>query len=90
MAIQGIEWLAIPAVIIVIAVLLWRLRLKKGRVIENVVLSLIRSKNGATLDDIIIGAHISADDASAILRKFLAKGVLKVDERDGKTIYRVA
>ncbi len=92
MALQGLEWFIVPFVVmIVIIVLFWRWRLRKRRrVLENVILSIIRSRNGATLDDIIVGAYISADEASEILRKYLAKGILRLEDRDGKTIYKTA
>jgi predicted transcriptional regulator len=53
------------------------------------VLALVRNKNGTTIDEIIIGAHISADEAIKVLRKLIAKGVIKTEDRDGKTIYKV-
>jgi len=55
-----------------------------------VVLALIRSKDGATLEDIILGAHISSDEASEVLRKLLAKGVIRMEKSNGKIFYKVA
>lgn len=78
----------LPIIILIIIIIRWRM--KRRRVIESVVLSLIRSKNGATIDDVIIGAHISTDEAGTVLRRLLAKGILKVEERNGKTIYNIA
>jgi predicted transcriptional regulator len=90
MAVQGVEWLVALVGLIIIIVFLWRWRLRKRRVIESLVLSVIRARNGATLDDVILWAHISADEAGEILRKFLAKGILKLEEKDGQTIYKMA
>jgi predicted transcriptional regulator len=90
MAVQGVEWPVALVGLIIIIVFLWRWRLGKRRVIESLVLSVIRARNGATLDDVILGAHISADEAGEILRKFLAKGILKLEEKDGQTIYKMA
>jgi predicted transcriptional regulator len=41
------------------------------------------------LDEIILGAHISTDEATKVLRKLIARGVIKTEYRDGKTIYKV-
>jgi predicted transcriptional regulator len=41
------------------------------------------------LDEIIIGAHISTNEAIKVLRKLIARGVIKTEDRDGKTIYKV-
>jgi hypothetical protein len=46
---------------------------QKRKITESVVLTLIRSKDGATLDDIILGAHVSSDEASEVLRKLKTK-----------------
>ena len=85
--IQGLEWLLL-VIIIVIVIVIWRyISWRRDKVTESVILSIIRSKNGATIDDLIIGAHISADKAYMIVRKLIAKGVIKVGEREGRTIY---
>jgi len=87
MAIQGLEWIIIFVVVVVIAVVIWRRRTK---VTESVVLALIRSKDGASLDDIILGAHISSDEAVKVVRKLLAKGVIRIEKSDGRTVYKLA
>jgi predicted transcriptional regulator len=90
MAITLTEIFLLGVLPIVIIVLLVRwLRLRKRRITESVILSLIRSKNGVTIDDVIIGAHVSADEAGALLRKLLARGILRVEEKNGKTIYKI-
>jgi len=89
MAIVGLEWFILFMlfiVVVVIVVVIWR---RRAKVTESVVLALIRSRNGATLDDIILEAHISSDDAIKVVRKFLAKGVIRVEKSDGKTVYKV-
>jgi predicted transcriptional regulator len=83
-------FLTIILPIVVVVLLIRWFRMKKRIVTESVVLSLIRSRNGATIDDIILGAHISADEAGATLRRLLSKGVIRVEERDEKTIYKIA
>jgi predicted transcriptional regulator len=87
MAIAGLEWIILFVVVIVIVIVIWRRRTK---VTESVVLALIRSKDGATLDDIILGAHISSDEAVKVVRKLLAKGVIRVERSEGKTVYKVS
>jgi predicted transcriptional regulator len=87
MVIQGAEWLLLFTLFAVILVVIWRRR--KEKVLESIVLALVRNKNGTTIDEIIIGAHISADEAIKVLRKLIAKGVIKTEDRDGKTIYKV-
>jgi DNA-binding MarR family transcriptional regulator len=74
-------------VVIVIVIVIWRRRTK---VTESVVLALIRSKDGATLDDIILGAHISSDEAVKVVRRLLAKGVIRVERSEGNTVYKVS
>jgi predicted transcriptional regulator len=87
MMIQGAEWLLLFTLFAVILIVIWRRR--KEKVLESIVLALVRNKNGTTIDEIIIGAHISADEAIKVLRKLIAKGVIKTEDRDGKTIYKV-
>lgn len=87
MPIAGLEWIILFVVVIVIVIVIWRRRTK---VTESVVLALIRSKDGATLDDIILGAHISSDEAVKVVRKLLAKGVIRVERSEGKTVYKVS
>jgi predicted transcriptional regulator len=87
MVIQGAEWLLLFTLFAVILIVIWRRR--KEKVLESIVLALVRNKNGTTIDEIIIGAHISADEAIKVLRKLIAKGVIKTEDRDGKTIYKV-
>ena len=41
------------------------------------------------MDEIILGAHISTDEAIKVLRKLIARGAIKTEDRDGKTIYKV-
>ena len=92
MAVAGLEWLSITILIIVILVAglyIGRQR-QKRKITESVVLTLIRSKDGATLDDIILGAHVSSDEASEVLRKLLAKGVIRMEKSNGKIFYKVA
>jgi len=90
MAVALSEILIFALPVVVVFLLIWRWRKKRRQAIESVVLSLIRSRHGATIDDIIIGAHISAEEASAIIRKFMAKGIIKLEERDEKTIYKIS
>jgi len=40
-----------------------------AKLTESIVLPLIESKDEATLDDIILGAHISSDEAMKVVRK---------------------
>jgi predicted transcriptional regulator len=87
MAIAGLEWIILFVVVIVIVIVIRRRRTK---VTESVVLALIRSKDGATLDDIILGAHISSDEAVKVVRKLLAKGIIRVERSEGKTVYKVS
>jgi predicted transcriptional regulator len=87
MVIQGAEWLLLFTLFAVILIVIWRRR--KEKVLESIVLALVRNKNGTIIDEIIIGAHISADEAIKVLRKLIAKGVIKTEDRDGKTIYKV-
>lgn len=87
MMIQGAEWLLLFTLFAVILIVIWRRR--KEKVLESIVLALVRNKNGTTIDEIIIGAHVSADEAIKVLRKLIAKGVIKTEDRDGKTIYKV-
>jgi predicted transcriptional regulator len=86
--ITPVEFLLLSVLFVVILlIVIWRRR--REEVTENVVLALIRSKNGTTLDEIIIGAHISTNKAIKVLRKLIARGVIKTEDRDGKTIYKV-
>jgi predicted transcriptional regulator len=86
--ITPVEFLLLSVLFVVILLIaIWRRR--REEVTENVVLALIRSKNGTTLDEIIIGAHISTNEAIKVLRKLIARGVIKTEDRDGKTIYKV-
>jgi predicted transcriptional regulator len=89
MPIQGLEYVFLFVMVIVIIIVIWRIWGRREKVSESVVLALIRTKNGTTLDDIILGAHISTDEAVKILRKLIARGVIKTENRDGKTIYKV-
>jgi predicted transcriptional regulator len=87
--IQGVEYLLLFILFVVILIVIWRIWRRREKVTESVVLALIRSKNGTTLDEIILGAHISTDEAIKVLRKLIARGVIKTEDRDGKTIYKV-
>jgi len=86
--ITPVEFLLLLVLLVVMLLLIiwWR---RREKVTESVVLALIRSKNGTTLDEIILGAHISTDEAIKVLRKLIARGVIKTEDRDGKTIYKV-
>jgi len=88
MMITPVEFLLLLVLLVVMLLLIiwWR---RREKVTESVVLALIRSKNGTTLDEIILGAHISTDEAIKVLRKLIARGVIKTEDRDGKTIYKV-
>jgi len=92
--IAGMEWfwvlLLICASYLLYYILIKRPKEKKKKVRESVILSIIRSRNGATVDDIIIGAHLSAEEASSELRSLLSKGVIKSVEREGKIYYVIA
>jgi len=81
--------IAITIFIIVVITLYFR-RKRRREIIENVIISIIRSRNGATLDDIIIGAHISSKEASKYIQELIARNVIKVQEKDGKTVYTSA
>ncbi|MEM3872500.1 MAG: hypothetical protein QXE05_08070 [Nitrososphaeria archaeon] len=84
------EWFWLFLIIICIGVFIYLLIKRsraRERVRESIVLSIIRSRNGATIDDIIIGAHLSSNEANKELRKLLSRGVIKTVEREGKTYY---
>jgi predicted transcriptional regulator len=89
--IAGMEWFWV-LLLIICAYLLYYILIKrpKERARESIILSIIRSRNGATIDDIIIGAHLSAEEASNELNRLLSKGVVKSVEREGKTYYVIA
>jgi len=57
---------------------------------ESVIIALIRSKNGTTLDDIIITAHITAEEADKQVKALMARNVIKIEQREGRTYYVVA
>jgi predicted transcriptional regulator len=87
----GTEWLfLLPLLIVIIIVIRTYLERRKRKKLESVILSLIRSRNGATLDDIIIGAYISSEDAHKYMQDLIVKNLIKVKEKDGKTIYMSA
>ncbi|MEM3871725.1 MAG: hypothetical protein QXE05_04140 [Nitrososphaeria archaeon] len=89
--IAGMEWFWLFLIIICIGVFIYLLIKKsRERVRESIVLSIIRSRNGATVDDIIIGAHLSSKEASEELKKLLSRGIIKTVEREGKTYYVTA
>jgi predicted transcriptional regulator len=83
MAISWVELLLITFSVVIVVVITWIRR--RERMIENLILALIRSKNGTTIDDIIITVHISAEKAIKKLNKLIARGVVKATEREGKT-----
>jgi predicted transcriptional regulator len=91
--IAGTEWFWV-LLLIICAYLLYYILIKRPqkekKARESVILSIIRSRNGATIDDIIIGAHLSAEEASNELNRLLSKGVVKSVEREGKTYYVIA
>lgn len=89
--IAGMEWFWLLLLIVIVAYFIYFLIEKsRERVRESVVLSIIRSKNGATIDDIIVGAHLSSKETSEELKKLLSRGVIKTVEREGKTYYVTA
>ncbi len=91
MVLVGWGWVIITvAILSVIVIVIVRKRSSSKKLVESVILSIIRSRNGATLDDIIVGAHISSDEAAKYVQALIAKNVIKVQEKDGKTIYMSA
>jgi DeoR/GlpR family transcriptional regulator of sugar metabolism len=44
---------------------------------EDAVLKVIRSRNGATVDDIIVGTHFSSKTVSQELGKLTSRGVIE-------------
>ncbi|RLE91353.1 MAG: hypothetical protein DRN04_13045, partial [Thermoprotei archaeon] len=79
----GIEWIELFIVIGFILGLFFIIRRRKQRYkrIENIIISTIRSKNGATLDDFIVNTGLSAEEISKIVRKLLSMNIIKAIEK---------
>lgn len=90
MALDPAEWLVLLSLFVVIVLIIKAVISRREKVIESVILSLIRSKNGATIDDIILTAHLSSEKANKEINKLLSRGVIKAIEREGKTYYVTA
>jgi len=86
------EWFFVFALVFLILFIYFAVQsLKSGsEEIESIILSTIRSKSGATMDEIIVGAHISSEKASQELRKLISRGVIKTVDKEGKTLYVTA
>jgi len=60
---------------------------KKKKLIQNVILALLRTKKEASLDDIVIATHASLDEINDALMELIAHGVIKPVNKNGETYY---
>jgi len=88
-AIGGTEWIWVTIIVVVIAVwyVWWVLNQRKKMKIESRIISIISSRGGAGLDDIIIATGLSSEEASKIVQKLVSSNILKTVVKENKTIY---
>lgn len=79
--------LIIVLVLVALYLYIRSIRSNRRKATESVIVSIVRARNGATLDDVIIGAHISSKDAGRFVQDLMSKNVIKMQEKDGKTVY---
>jgi predicted transcriptional regulator len=85
-----IVWVLIIFFLLLVVLPLWlyfRHQSQKRNTTESVIISLVRSRNGVSLDDVIIGAHISSDEANRYMQQLISRNALKTENKDGKTMY---
>ncbi len=87
MALNPTEWLIIIVIIVLAYYFLVRRLRKERERRESLILAIIRSRNGATIDELIMGTHLSSETVSKELERLIAKGVIKTSEKEGKTYY---
>ncbi|MFQ6137210.1 MAG: hypothetical protein ACE5PM_08530 [Candidatus Hydrothermarchaeales archaeon] len=76
--------------VVVINVIVMMIRAKKFLRLEQEVYDFARSKGGAvTLEEISSRLGISHHDAKILMRKSVARGSARVEDRSGKEIYIV-
>jgi len=89
MAVVGYEWLLILAFF---AIILWYVSSRFGfgrkkKVLQSVIVSMARSRQGITMDDIIMNARVTADEAHKAVQELVSKNVLKMEQKEGRTLY---
>jgi predicted transcriptional regulator len=84
---QYILIVAFIVVLLIIAVIVRDQRRKSNR---QLVLSIIRAKDGATIDDIIVQARLSPESATNYVNELISNHVVKIQDKDGKTFYTTA
>lgn len=87
MAIVGLEWLFIWWLIIIVVVAwLYLRRRNKKRMIARA-LAVIRSKRRVSIDDLIIYGMIPPDSIEGVIGELLSKGLIRIEQEDGKIFY---
>jgi len=93
MAIVGLEWLILFILLIVIIYTIYRLVKsffsRKKKILQNVILALLRTKGEVSLDDIIIATHASIDEINDALMELMAHRAVKPVNRNGETRYTI-
>ncbi len=63
---------------------------RSSSVIENLILSLVRSRGGVSVADVVVEGKITPRDATRSLNRLMQLGVLKSGVLQGRTVYTLA
>lgn len=63
---------------------------RSSSVVENLILSLIRSRGGVSVADIVIEGKVTPAEATRSLNRLVQLGVLKAGIVEGKTVYTLS
>ena len=84
-----LQWIIIGAVVLVVVVAVANVfKNGKSKNERQLVLSIIRAKNGATIDDIIVQGRLSPESAANHVNELIGMHVLAVQNRDGEELLR--
>jgi len=94
MAIVGLEWIVLAVIIVIVIYIIW---LVYERIIEHMIedlsaraLAVIRSRGGkASIDDLIIFGGLPPSKVNEVIGVLLEKGLIKVVEEGGRTLYEL-
>ena len=59
----------------------------RKKLLQGVIVSLARSENGVTLDEIMMHAQITAEEANSVVRELVSRNVLRIEQKNRRTVY---